>query len=167
MKTTDNNLKQKKQINPFSGSKKFEQGNNEYQSLNNKDGFYITHNLVGALPQTTGNYNHFFIVRHPLEVLRVSYVHSVAGSDGSDVEIGVERLTGTTASGSGDALLVADFDAKATANTVQTKQGTDLTSDRVLTENDRLGITLTGTPTALEDVCITLYCQYANRGSYY
>lgn len=156
-----------KGISPFRDKKPFQQPNNLYESLTNKDGFYITHSLFGDTPQTAGNYTHFFIARHPLEVLWVTYTHAVAGSDMNDVEIGLEKLSDTVAPASGDSLLVADFDATATANTIQFKEGIDLTSNRILIEGDRLAITLTGTPTDLESVVITMYCQFANRGSYY
>lgn len=134
-----------------------------------KDGQMLTHVLFGDEAQDAGNYNHFFISRHPIEIMRVSEVHSVAGTDGGAVTLDVERLTGTTASGGGTSILASTFDLKGTANTVVTKEGRNLSTTsqgRILRENERLGLVLTGTPTGLEDVVVCIYYKYAARGDY-
>lgn len=164
MKNNSNNLITKS--NPFIEEKSFQSKKFEYQDLNNKDGFYIVISLPGTLSATTGNYNHFFIARHPLEIMWVSYVHSAVATVGTPT-LNVQRLTSGVAAGSGDNILVIGFDTTAPANVPQTKQGKDLTKNTILIEGDRLALVPTGTLTNLSNVVVTVYCYNANRGSYY
>lgn len=134
-----------------------------------KDGQMLTHVLFGATPQTAANYNHFFIARYPIEVMRVSEVHSVAGTDAGAVTLDIEKLTGTQASGAGSTVLTSTFDLKSTANTVVTKEGRQLTSStqgRIIRENERLGLVLSGTPTSIEDLVVCIYYKFPARGDY-
>ena len=137
-----------------------------WENIKKKDGFYIHVNLFGTDAATAGNYTHFFTARYPLEVTHVSEVHATAGSDAGAVTLDIERLTGTTAPGSGDSILSSTFDLKGTANTVVEQSGSDMTSYSTLKQGHRLALVLTGTPTAVDSVCVTLYCRFANRGDY-
>lgn len=138
----------------------------DWDKIKRKDGFYLTVNLFGDEAQTAANYSHFFTARYPVEIMRVSEVHATAGTDGSAVTLDVQKLTGTTAPGSGTSILSSTFNLKSTANTVVTKEGSALSSARVLSEGDRLCITSSGTLTAVASVSVTLYCKSPNRGDY-
>ena len=133
--------------------------------IQQKDGFYITITLPGTTAATAANYNHFFIARHPCEILVVKEVHGTAGTDAGAVTLDIEKLTGTTAAGSGDSILVAGFNLKGTANTVQSKSGADLTG-QTLVEGDRLALEDTGTLTNVANLNVTLYLKHTNRGDY-
>lgn len=100
----------------------------------------------------------------PCTLVQVQEVHGVAGSDAGAVTVTVEKLTGTTAKGSGIALLSSAFDLKGTANTVATKYVTSglvetVTSgmlDRSFDAGDRVALKTSGTLTAVSDVAVTL-----------
>lgn len=134
------------------------------EEINNKDGFYITVNLVSTVPQTAANYGLFFTATRPCEVLKVKEVHTVAGDDNATLDI--EKLTGTTAIESGSSILTAVFDLTSTANTVVTKSGTGLSSSRGLLEGDRLALKDGGNLTVIEGVQVTLYLIPRGKGEY-
>lgn len=135
-----------------------------YEEIDNKDGFYVIHSIQGALAQTASNYGCFLIARHPIEVLRVMEVHKVAGTDAGNVYFDIIRMD--NGASTGDALTVGIIDLKGTANTINSIERTGLTSARILKEKQRLVLVPTGTLTDVEDVCITLYCKFANKGNY-
>lgn len=137
-----------------------------WEEIERKDGAYITVSLPGTAPATAGNYSHFFIARRPLEILRVSEVHAVKGTDAGAVTLQLELLTGTTAPGSGSSILVSGFDLKGNINTVVSKEATALTSKRIVKEGERLALKLTGTPTTVASLVVTIYYKAANRGDY-
>jgi len=154
----DNNVQ--KQLNELKNKKI------TWEQIEFKDGFYLTVSLPGVLSQTTGYYDQFFIARRPMEVLRVSEVHTTAGDDAGAVVLDVEKLTSTTAPGSGTSILTTTFDLKSTANTVVTKEQRNLSSARQLKENERLALKDTGVLTSLVGVCVILYCKFLTKGSY-
>lgn len=131
----------------------------------NKDYIPISVKVHGADAATAGNYGKFFIARRPYMVMEISEVHATAGSDGGAVELNIERLQGTEALNAGDEIIKTDFDLKGTANTVQTKKTTDL-QNRTLKVGDRLALKDTGTLTAVNDVCVTVYLRPIGRGDY-
>jgi len=144
---------------------------NKWNEITDKDGFYITVSLPGVLSQTTGYYDQFFIARQPIEVLRVSEVHTTAETAEGSAYLDIEKLTGTTAPGSGTSILASEqyFDLKSTANTVSNRENfTGLSSARQLKENERLALKDLGTATlsSLTGVQVTLYCKYLNKGGY-
>lgn len=106
----------------------------------------------------------FFLANSPFEVLDISEIHKTAGTHGSDVNLQIEKLTGTTAPGSGTNLLTnnsdAGFDMKGTANTVQEGALTATRSDRLLAKGNRLGVDFAGTLTALAGVCVTVTLRW-------
>lgn len=131
-----------------------------------KDGFYVFRDLPGTTAQTAANYGHFFTAINPCEVLVVSEVHTVAGSDGGAVTLDIEKCTGTTAIGSGTSILASTFNLKSTAYTPVRKSGTGLSSARQLEAGDRLAWKTSGTLTALQGVQVTLYIKHLGRGDY-
>lgn len=113
-------------------------------------------------PTTTGTSvvsQAFFTATRAYQVTACSEVHTTAGTDGSAVNLLVEKDTGTTAPGSGTGLLTnntnAGFNAKGTANTVQTGTLTATTASLQLAAGDRLAVKVSGTATALAGVNIT------------
>lgn len=94
-----------------------------------------------------------FIAPEGLTVTAAYLVPTVAGSDGSDVELDITKCTGTDAPSAGDSILDAPFDLKGTAHTVQsdtTLSGTP--ADLDLDPGDRLAFDITGTATAATGV---------------
>jgi hypothetical protein len=137
-----------------------------WESIDKKDCNTFDVYLPGTIPQTVANFDVFSIIRKPIEIVRIDEVHSTASTHGSPVTLNVERLTGTTVPGAGTSILSADFDLRGTANTIQTKEGYALTSKRILKEGERLALVLTGTPTNLQGLCLTVHYKFAKRGGY-
>lgn len=106
----------------------------------------------------------FFTAPFPMVIRGISEVHAVAGNDAGAVTSYIEKLTGTTAPGSGTAVMTGTFNMKGTANTVQDATLLAVKGDGspnagiVLAAGDRLGIVFTGTLTTLSGVVVTLYC---------
>ena len=129
-----------------------------------KYGKYITHSLFGTTAQTAANYGIIFIARHPIEIMRITETHSVAGSSTGTVTLDVKKAGSGVAIGSGATLLTSPFNLKSTANTPVYKEGQDLSANRKLKEGDRIGLVASGTLTSLTDVQITIYYSEINQG---
>lgn len=121
--------------------------------------FAVHHNLADTSPQTLGNFGAFFVAPFPCTLVKAYERHDTAASNAT-LGIYVEKLTATTARGSGLNMLASNFDGKSTANTTQSalpsKVVTSGVLDSVLNTGDAVGIFPTATPTALKDVVITL-----------
>lgn len=140
-----------------------------FYDVANKDGFYVTKQLHGTTPQTAANYGIIFIAWHPCEVIAVQEVHETAGTDGGAVTLQVEKLTGTTAPGSGSNLLTTAFNLKSAINTVVSKTTPDLTTTKAdlrLERGDRLALKDSGTLTAVAGVNVTIYLKPLGKGDY-
>lgn len=102
----------------------------------------------------------FFIADRAYEVVAISEVHSVVGTDGSAVSMQVTKDTGTNAPGAGTDLLTnntaAGFNMKATANTVQAGTLTATLASKQLAAGDRLSVDFAGVLTALAGVVATV-----------
>lgn len=133
-----------------------------FEEIENKDGFYVTANLVDTLSQTAANYGIIFIACRPCEVLEIREVHGTASTSGT---VNVEKLTGTTAKGADLAICVAAFSTAGTANTVLTKVGTSL-QNRQLAAGDRLALVSGGTLTNGKDLQVTIYLKPLGKGDY-
>lgn len=131
---------------------------------NVKYGEYITHSIYGADAATAANYGIFFIARHPVEVMRVTETHAVAGTHADAVTLDVKKAGSGVAIASGTSILSSTFSLKSTANTPILKESVNLSSARVLEEGDRLGLVVSGTLTDLSDVCVTIYFKNINQG---
>jgi hypothetical protein len=92
--------------------------------------------------------NWAYIADGPCEVVSIHCVPTVAGSDAGAVTAAVKKASGTTAPGSGTAVMTDTFNLKGTANTLQTATMSTTKSTRELAANDRVGIDFTGTLTA-------------------
>src|SRR5216684_2033476 len=106
--------------------------------------------LPGTSAATAANYGMVFIAPYTAMFTGAFEVHGTKGTDGSAVTVQIEKLTGTQASGSGTVLLATGFDMKGTINTVQTASLASIARNNfALKKGDRLGLVLTGTPTAI------------------
>lgn len=125
-----------------------------YQNLSNKY-FFVPFTLPGGEASDANNYGTFFTAQVPMLVAAFTEVHETAGSDVGVVTLQLEKLTGTTAPGSGTNLLQTAINLKATANTVRT--GTLVktsytaiqTNTLFLNVGDRLALKDSGTLTAV------------------
>lgn len=95
-----------------------------------------------------------FVADAAYQVVGVRSVWGVAG--GAAAVLNVEKLTGTTAPGSGTALLTSNFDLTSTANTVNTGTLTGTVADLQLAAGDRLGCKLGGVLTGLVGCALTV-----------
>lgn len=133
-----------------------------FEEIENKDGFYVIANLFDTQPQTAANYGIVFTALRPCEVLEISEVHGTASSSGT---VTVEKLTGTTAKGSGSSICTTSFSTATTANTVQTKKTSEL-QNRQLSTGDRLAIKSGGTLSSGKDLQVTIYLKPLGKGDY-
>lgn len=120
---------------------------------------YVHHTIQGVSAATAGYYGVFLIVPAPGLIVGFKEVHSTAGTDGGAVTLDLEKLTGTTAAGSGVTALNSTLSLKAAANTVQTATITFTSANKTLAGGDRLALKLTGTPTSLATVSVLLTLQ--------
>lgn len=95
-----------------------------------------------------------FIADAAYQIVGCRAVWGVAGGLGAVLDI--EKCTGTTAPGSGTALLASTIDLTGTANTVATGTLTSTTSSLQLAAGNRLTAKLAGTLTGLVGCCITV-----------
>jgi len=136
-----------------------------YERILNKDGFFVSTTLHGTQGATAGNYGVFFIAHKGCEVVAVRESHEAAGTDAGAVTLDIEKLPSGTAPGSGTAITSSGFNLKSTANTPVSKTSIDLTS-KTLDPGDRLALKLTGTPTAVDGVTVTIYLKRRGKGHY-
>jgi hypothetical protein len=116
--------------------------------------------LKSTEPATSANYGVFFVSNDIYDVYDAVEVHGTAGSDGSDVTLNIEKLTSTQAPGSGTTLLSTEFNLKGTANTPQYAEFKTTPQDiRILGRGERLALKLTGTPTAVANLVVTVYLR--------
>lgn len=125
----------------------------------NQKKFYVEHTIYGADAVTAADYSTFFIAPFAVTVTDFREVHATAGIDVGAVTLDLEKLTGTTAPGSGSSVLAATLSLKATANTVQTATLTATLANRSLAKNDRLALKKSGTLTSVANVTIVTELQ--------
>lgn len=90
------------------------------------------------------------------EAYQITAIKGSWGVASVSMNFNIEKLTGTTAPGSGAALLQAAIDTSLTANTVNTGTLTATTADLQLAAGDRVGIKIAGTITALVGMVLTI-----------
>lgn len=118
----------------------------------------VAYTLKNAEPATAANYGLFFTSDKAYKVDSIVEVHGTSGTDASAVTLQIEKLTGTTAMGSGTNILTTAFNLKGTINTPQ--YGTLVqTENIVLRKGDRMALKLTGTPTAVANLNVTVYLK--------
>ena len=116
------------------------------------DRVVITHRQASGVTDAAT----IFIADRAYYVEAINEAHSTAGNDAGAVTATVKKMSGTDALAAGTDLASSDsFDLKGPANTVQALTlGT--AAVRTLAAGDRLGLDVTGTTTALADVCVTV-----------
>lgn len=109
-----------------------------------------------------------------LEIVEARESHVTAGTDAGGLSMKVEKLTGTQAPGAGANMLkTSTFDLKgvvANTNTrIAASQLTALTAAqaaaKLVSPGDRVGLTITGTPTTCAGVGVTLVFKRNRRGA--
>lgn len=99
----------------------------------------------------------FYVANKSVQVVAVREVHTVLGTNASAVSLTVTKETGTTAPGSGTALLTSVLSLKAPINTVQDGVLTTAAPTAlVLSKGDRLSTLIAGTTTAVAGVVTTV-----------
>lgn len=137
-----------------------------FNQVANKDPFLVSTSLPGVLAATASHYGVFFTAPFPCEIVRVSIVHSTAGSDAGSVSLQLEKLTGTQALDAGVAVLAAGYDLKGTANTVAFPALTTTKANRILEKGNRLALDDAGTLTAVAGVQVTVELRPLGQGHY-
>lgn len=129
--------------------------------VNLKDKYQvISYTVPGTSAATAGNYSTFFTAPYNLSIRNITEVHAVLGTDGGAVTVDVEKLTGTQAPGAGVVLTRSAFNLKSTINTVVTGTLSDVLGAIDLVVGDRLALKLTGTPTSVANVTITITINF-------
>src|SRR3989304_6488220 len=128
------------------------------QAINTHVAYPIRHSLTGTEPATAGNYEVFFTADYPCEVVSVSEVHRVLGTDGSAVTLNIEKLTSGQALDAGTAILTTALSLKTTINVPQFGILVS-TGARVLARGDRLALVDAGTLTAVAGLTVTVYIK--------
>ena len=131
-----------------------------------KDARIILHSLDGIQPATGANYGHFYTALRKEEVMEVSVVWQVKGSDGGAVTLDMERLQGTEALDTEDTLFASTVNLTGDANVVNFPALTETKANRVLSRGDRLALKDTGTLTALVGLQITVKLKPVGKGNY-
>lgn len=125
---------------------------------------FIQETLPGTTAQTAGNYKIFFTATGPCTVVAVVEVHGTA--NGGACTLQIERLSGTTAAGSGTNILTTAFDLAATANTPQyggVRGGSKLIEQSGLKQGDRLALKIaSGSVSGIVNLNVTVQITYAN-----
>jgi len=125
-----------------------------YSNLSDRT-LVIPYTLFGTQSATAGNYGIFFIAPYAMTISTITEVHQVLGTGGA-CTVQIEKLTGTTAPGSGSAILTTGFNLVGTINTVQTGTLSNAIGVVQLAQGDRLALLLSGTPTSVSNVTITI-----------
>lgn len=115
---------------------------------------YIHHTLQGINAATASNYGTFWIAPFACLAKNIYEIHQTAGTDGGAVTLQVEKLTGTTAAGSGQSIIATAYNLKSTANTLQTSVMVTTSAYVTIAKGDRLALKLAGTPTSLSTVSV-------------
>lgn len=110
--------------------------------------------IVDTAAATAANYNVFYISTFPAIVNLFREVHTSAGSAGGAVTVQLEKLSSTTAPGSGVSVLSAGVSLKASANTVQKGSLTTTLANVNLAVGDRLALKSSGTLTSVANVSV-------------
>lgn len=110
--------------------------------------------VLGGLGASSASGDQVFVANRAYQVTAVRATWSHVG--GGSAAATIEKLTGTTAPGSGTAILTGAFDLTSTANTVGSGTLSGTVGNLQLAAGDRLGVKLSGTLTALTGLNITV-----------
>lgn len=136
------------------------------EEIDGKDGFYISHQVVGTDCLDSNNYSTFFVCTIPCEVLTIVERHETAGTHASAVTLQVRAVPDGSSVGNGVALLRTAFDLKGAIRTAVLKHKNDLVIAKTLDVGDALALETAGTLTSVNNVCVTVYLKPLGRGDY-
>jgi hypothetical protein len=143
---------------PFHTHNGLDASNVSFQNLTNRNE-YLNIIIPGTSAQTATNFGVFFTAPYKCQFKSATEVHGVAGTSTPTLQI--EKLIGTTATGSGTSLLQTAFNLAGTANTVQNAVLANLTNASFsLNIGDRLGLLVSGTLTTLSHVVVIVQLMY-------
>lgn len=98
-----------------------------------------------------------FVADRAYQLISVEEAHTVLGSDGSAVTLDLKKCTGAQAPSSGTTMLGSTkIDLKGTINTVQSPALSSTAANTLLADGNRLALTVSGTPTAVAGVGLTI-----------
>ena len=107
---------------------------------------------------------YFFVADRDYEVVAVSYVATVAGSDGSAVTADVKVCADGEAPSAGTTVLGSTkINLKGTAATIQTP---DLATTTTVAQGEMLALDITGTPTAVAGASVGVLLRPVDQGSF-
>lgn len=107
-----------------------------------------------------------FIVPYAMKVVGIQEIHATAGDDAGAVTINLTKDTATTAPGAGTTIMSGTFNAKGTANVLQSATLTGTAADLTLAAGDRIGVNFTGTIATLAGLVITLIVEPGGKGGW-
>ena len=138
--------------------------NERFENIDNKDGFDVVVRLNGTAAADATQYAFLYTASRPVELIKIELRYSVASSSGT---YQVERITGTTALGSGTSVLTSTISLSQTANTtyrytvVNFVRGTN-----TLREGESFASVVGGTLTGLSNLSQTFYFKPLGKGDY-
>lgn len=145
---------------PYHTHNKTDSSGISYQDLDNRDILFPII-LPGTSSATAGNYGMVFIAPYTCTFVGANEAHGTKGTDGSTVTLQIEKLTGTVASGSGITLMSAGFNLKGNINTIQYSALASIPKlNFSMKKGDRLGLVLTGTPTSVAQLVVTVLLRH-------
>lgn len=105
------------------------------------------------------------------EVIGVSEVHDVIGSDVGAVTLDVKKCASGTTIASGTSVLASTFSLKSTADTPVRKTVADggissAQATRIVKDGESLAIDITGTTTAVAGVAVTVWLKPLSRPTF-
>jgi hypothetical protein len=113
--------------------------------------------MPGTTPATAANFGVvFWTASRACQITAVVERHATAGSDAGAVTGMLKKVPSGTAAASGADALSAGIDLKGTANTNAAGALTATAADLLLAAGDSLAFVLTGTPTALAGLGVTV-----------
>lgn len=115
--------------------------------------------LPGAQPQTAANYGIFWTAPFACQVLAAQERHETAGNDAGAVTLGIKKVPSGTAKAAGVDVMGNTFNLKGTADTNQDATLNGTAANLLLAAGDSLALILTGTPTTLAGVAVTVTLQ--------
>ncbi len=102
-------------------------------------------------------------VPNAMEIIRVETSFDGASTSGT---LQLEKLTGTQAPGSGSTILASTISLAGAANTVTTRDQTQMTGARTFVQGDRLALIDGGNLANLTQLVVTIYYKPLGRGGY-
>ena len=115
----------------------------------------VNFNVIGGA--NAADYDGGVIMRGAWELVAVTERHQTAGTDAGAVTLQVVKAASGTAKGSGTNMLASGINLKASANTNQSGTPHATAANRQVADGDLVGLSTTGTLTAVDGVTVTCY----------